>query len=108
MTGVQTCALPISKFGDVVDGQKADGVYVIAHLDAIQPVAPAVGAPLAANVSQAQARQMFQDMEQSLRSAAFAAIKPRVYPDRALAALDINPADLPKSGAAPKSGGLAQ
>ena len=97
-----------AKAGEVFTGVMPPSAIMIGKIDAVHPAAPVIAAPMAVAASGQLAQPMFQGFQQSLRAAARSAIKPKIYPDRAIAELGLSPDDLPKPPANPKTKGLAQ
>jgi peptidyl-prolyl cis-trans isomerase D len=98
-----------SKAGEVITGRTGQVAVMVAHVDAIHPAAAALAAPMAVQESRQVTGQLFESLGQSVRAAALASVKPRIYQDHALAALGLSPDDLPKTAAPPaKRPGLAQ
>lgn len=96
-----------AKVGESVAGPTAQGAFMVARIDSVQP-APVADA---ARAVVAQARQfsgqLFQDMGEMARIAARDNVKPTLDPARARTALGVSPDDAAKAAGGPAGGGKA-
>ena len=90
-----------AKKGALVDGQTANGVFMVARLDQIQPAPVADAAHAVVAQNRQFSGQMFQDLGEMARIAARDSIKPTLDPVRARTALGISPEDAAKGAGGP-------